>query len=108
MNKGTLSMVLGIIAIALSVFADCVIMGVVNVILVFIALALGIMAIVFGVKGRKEGGATGAATAGLVTGIIAVVFAGISCICVISAVVCVAQVASTANSGLNELSNLLQ
>ena len=112
-NKGMIAMILGIAAIVLSLIDDFAPLGYINLALVFVALAVGIVAIVFGVKGRKQGGNTGMATAGLVTGIIAVVFAGISCVCVICTVACATAVIGgvaqeIGQSDLSALSELLQ
>jgi hypothetical protein len=61
-GKAVASMVLGILSIAL-----CWLYGIVG-------LVLGILAIVFGVQGRRRPDGHGMATAGLVTGILGVVF----------------------------------
>lgn len=108
-NKSLIAMILGIAAVVLSILCDSTVLGnpMVNLIMVFVALGIGIAAIVMAVKGRKEDPENkGMATAGLVTGIIGVVFSGISVICVISCVVCVASIASQAGTSLNELNDL--
>ncbi len=61
------SMVLGIIALVIAVFGGFVAIG-------WIGSICGILAIIFGVLGRKDAANKGKATAGLVCGIISVVW----------------------------------
>ena len=73
-NLGLIAMIVGIVAIIISIFGGTLSSGnvVVAFILVFVALAAGIVGIVLGVKARKDPNTSkGMATAGLVTGIIA-------------------------------------
>ena len=100
-NKGMISMVLGIIGLVLTVLALCTPISIFGSI---IGLVLGIVAIVMGVKGRKEGDGKG--TAGLVTGIIAVVFGGIVTLCVGCALCTIASAGVAATDLLNEISSL--
>lgn len=101
-NKGTIGMVLGIIGLVLTVLALCTPISVFGSI---IGLVLGIVAIVMGVKGRKEGDGKG--TAGLVTGIIAVVFGGIVTLCVGCALCAAASLAAGSADLMSELSSLM-
>lgn len=115
-NLGMIAMIIGIVSVALSVFGDAIsVTGIVALILIFVALAAGIAAIVLSVKARKAPATSrGMANAGLITGIIGTVFAGISAICVISCVICVTSAVGTLaadgtlDSALNELSNAIQ
>ncbi|MBQ1507542.1 MAG: hypothetical protein IIZ36_03860 [Ruminococcus sp.] len=103
-NNGMIAMIIGIVAIVLSIFGNTFAgnNGVLAIIFVIIALAGGIVAIVMGVKARKDPSTnSGMATAGLVTGIIATVFAGISVICV----ACVACAAATVAGGVASLAD---
>lgn len=116
-NLGLIAMIVGIVAIIISIFGGTLSSGnvVVAFILVFVALAAGIVGIVLGVKARKDPNTSkGMATAGLVTGIIATAWSGLSVICVICAVACASSIASSGidnaalNSALSELSSALQ
>lgn len=64
-------------------------------VVVYFTLVLSILAIVFGVKGRKmaqaDGAPTGMATAGMVLGIISVAFSAVMIVCT---VVCVGALAA--------------
>ncbi len=95
-NLGLVAMIIGIVSIVLSIIGDATAEYIVMpIILVFIALAAGIVAMVLGVKARKDPTASrGMATAGLVTGIVGTVYAGISVACVICCVACAAGVSS--------------
>ena len=97
MNKGMIGMICGIVSIALSILAYVI--PVAGLVLSFIALAAAILGIVFGVKGRKDEANKGMGTAGLVTGIIGVVFAGITVACV----GCAACALCAAGSAVNDL-----
>lgn len=81
-NNGMIAMIIGIVGIVLS----CLSSTPLGIVAPIIGLAAGIVAIAMGVKARKLGGNTGMATAGLVTGIIAVVFSGIIVVCVACAI----------------------
>lgn len=110
-NKGQLGMICGIVSIALSIIS-CFLpgsLGIVAVIMIVVALAAGILGIIFGVQGRKAGDSKG--TAGLVTGIIGTVLSGIVFACVGCAALCVACACAGAGSeldALNELANELE
>ena len=97
MNKGMIGMICGIVSIALSILAYVI--PVAGLVLSLIALAAAILGIVFGVKGRKDETNKGMGTAGLVTGIIGVVFAGITVACV----GCAACALCAAGSAVNDL-----
>ncbi len=68
----------------------CGILGIIGgfiPVVTYFTLVLAILGIVFGVKGRKAGGAnTGLATAGLVCGIVGVAFSAAGVICAICAI----------------------
>lgn len=121
-NTGMIAMIIGIVAIVISIFGNTFAgnNGVLAIILVLVALVGGIVAIVMGVKARKDPNSNqGMGTAGLVTGIIATVFAGISVVCVACAICAAASIASGVaglsdsstlselNSALNDLSSAL-
>ncbi len=111
-NTGMIAMIIGIVAIVLSIFGNTFAgnNGVLAIILVIVALVGGIVAIVMGVKARKDPNANqGMGTAGLVTGIIATVFAGISVICVACVACAAVGVANLASdsSALDQLSSAL-
>lgn len=97
MNKCMIGMICGIVSIALSILAYVI--PVAGLVLSLIALAAAILGIVFGVKGRKDEANKGMGTAGLVTGIIGVVFAGITVACV----GCAACALCAAGSAVNDL-----
>ena len=97
MNKGMIGMICGIVSIALSILTY--VFPTVGLVLSLIALAAAILGIVFGVKGRKDEANKGMGTAGLVTGIIGVVFAGITVACV----GCAACALCAAGSAVNDL-----
>ncbi len=97
MNKGMIGMICGIVSIALSILAYVI--PVAGLLLILIPLAAAILGIVFGVKGRKDEANKGMGTAGLVTGIIGVVFAGITVACV----GCAACALCAAGSAVNDL-----
>ena len=97
MNKGMIGMICGIVSIALSILAYVI--PVAGLVLSLISLAAAILGIVFGVKGRKDEANKGMGTAGLVTGIIGVVFAGITVACV----GCAACALCAAGSAVNDL-----
>ena len=97
MNKGMIGMICGIVSIALSILAYVI--PVAGLVLSLIALAAAILGIVFGVKCRKDEANKGMGTAGLVTGIIGVVFAGITVACV----GCAACALCAAGSAVNDL-----
>lgn len=104
-NKGQLGMILGIVSIVLSVLAY-IIPGGLSIVAIVVALACGILGIIFGVQGRKAGDSKG--TAGLVTGIIGTVFAGITFACVGCAALCAMCVVNEVGNGLGELANELE
>ncbi|MBQ1437181.1 MAG: hypothetical protein IIZ07_04520 [Ruminococcus sp.] len=111
-NTGMIAMIIGIVAIVISIFGNTFAgnNGVLAIILVLVALVGGIVAIVMGVKARKDPNANqGMGTAGLVTGIIATVFAGISVICVACVACAAVGVANLASdsSALDQLSSAL-
>lgn len=111
-NTGMIAMIIGIVAIVISIFGNTFAgnNGVLAIILVLVALVGGIVAIVMGVKARKNPNANqGMGTAGLVTGIIATVFAGISVICVACVACAAVGVANLASdsSALDQLSSAL-
>ncbi len=111
-NTGMIAMIIGIVAIVISIFGNTFAgnNGVLAIILVLVALVGGIVAIVMGVKARKDSNANqGMGTAGLVTGIIATVFAGISVICVACVACAAVGVANLASdsSALDQLSSAL-
>lgn len=112
-NLGLIAMIIGIVAIVISIFGGTLSKdnGTVALVLVFVALAAGIVGIVLGVKARKDPTTSkGMATAGLVTGIIATVWSGISVVCVICVVAFATSCASTLAgyaSGNPELSSAL-
>lgn len=95
-NLGLIAMIIGIVSVVLSIFGDAMTSNaVLAIILVFVALAAGIVAMVLGVKARKDPTASrGMATAGMVTGIVGTVYAGISVACVICCVACAAGVST--------------
>lgn len=95
-NLGLVAMIIGIVSVVLSIFGDAMTSNaVLAIILVFVALAAGIVAMVLGVKARKDPTASrGMATAGMVTGIVGTVYAGISVACVICCVACAAGVST--------------
>ncbi len=68
----------------------CGILGIIGgfiPVVMYFTLVLAILGIVFGVKGRRQGGAnTGLATAGLVCGIIGVASSAVGVICTICAI----------------------
>lgn len=97
MNKGMIGMICGIVSISLSILAY--VFPAAGLVLSLIALASAILGIVFGVKGRKDEANKGMGTAGLVTGIIGVVFAGITVACV----GCAACALCAAGSAVNDL-----
>lgn len=86
-NKARTGMILGIVSIVLSIVADCLALApIVGLILSVIALACGIVGIVMAVKGGNMNAAAGLpkggmSTAGIVCGIIGVVFSGIAVAC---------------------------
>ena len=84
----TASMVLGIIALVIAVFGGFVALGLIGSI-------CGILAIIFGVLGRKDAANKGKATAGLVCGIIAVVWG------VVAYLACVACVQAAGDAAVN-------
>ncbi|MEE0855838.1 MAG: DUF4190 domain-containing protein [Ruminococcus sp.] len=111
-NTGMIAMIIGIVAIVISIFGNTFAgnNGVLAIILVLVALVGGIVAIVMGVKARKDPNSNqGMGTAGLVTGIIATVFAGISVICVACVACAAVGVANLASdsSALDQLSSAL-
>ena len=93
-SLGIASLVCGIVGIVLSFFG----------ITALVSLALGIVALVLGVKARKDEAAKGMGTAGLVLGIITVVFGGIGTICWICATCIYNSTVGAANDLLNDLS----
>lgn len=97
-NQGLIALVLSIVGIVASCLVS--VWGFFPI----IGLAAGIIAIVFGVKGRKVEGNTGMATAGLVMGIIAVVFSGIMVACAVC--ICTAAVGAAAGA-FGELSQYM-
>ena len=111
-NTGMIAMIIGIVAIVISIFGNTFAgnNGVFAIILVLVALVGGIVAIVMGVKARKDPNSNqGMGTAGLVTGIIATVFAGISVVCVACVACAAVGVANLASdsSALDQLSSAL-
>ena len=116
-NKPLIAMILGICGIVVSLMADGCSCGGFNPIsigFVVISLGLGIAAVILAVQGRKEAPGDGRAIAGLVTGIISVVFGGIATICVVCSGCVIAEVAnsptasSALSSTLNELSSTIK
>ena len=101
MNKGMIGMICGIVSIALSILAY--VFPAAGLVLILIALAAAILGIVFGVKGRKDEANKGMGTAGLVTGIIGVVFAGITVAITVACVGCAACAICAAGSAVNDL-----
>ncbi len=96
---GIASLVCGIVGIVLSFFG----------VTALISLALGIVALILGVKARKDEATKGMGTAGLVLGIITVVFGGIGTICWICATCIYNSTMGAANellSGIEELEGL--
>ncbi len=88
------SMILGIIALVIAVFGGFVAVG-------WIGSICGILAIIFGVLGRKEAANKGKATAGLVCGIISVAWGVIAYFaCVACAQAAVNSAAEAAAQGL--------
>ena len=82
------SMILGIIALVIAVFGGFVALG-------WLGSICGILAIVFGVLGRKDAANKGKATAGLICGIIAVVWG------IIAYLACVACVNAAGEAAVN-------
>lgn len=93
---GITALVCGIVGIVLSFFG----------VTALISLALGIVALVLGVKARKDETAKGMGTAGLVLGIITVVFGGIGTICWICAMCVYNSAVGSINSLANDISAL--
>lgn len=81
--------IVGIVALLIYRFFDS---ATLTAVMCVLALALGIVSIVFGVQARKEApeGAKGLATAGMVCGIVATAWAGLSIVACIACVGCAA------------------
>ncbi|MGN0171880.1 MAG: DUF4190 domain-containing protein [Acutalibacteraceae bacterium] len=104
-NVSIAALVCGLVSVVLSLLSGFVGLW------VWVGVALGIVAIVMGVKGRKkvdENDTTGMATAGLVLGIIGVVLCAITGICAICAACTVAAVGNAlGGADLDELQSAL-
>lgn len=111
-DNSTLALILGIIGLALpwvvSLFTCCLplVGAYINLVVSLIALACSIVAMIMGIKARKAtaamtGKASGAATAGMILGIIGLALGIIGTICSI----CSACVLCTAGGALGELSD---
>lgn len=110
-NKlGLIAMIVGIVAIVLSIFCGALANGNVTVLIVLdiVSLVAGIVGIILGVKARKDPNTSkGMATTGLVLGILATIWSAIAVICIICYIAC-APYLQTLAADNPELSSALE